>query len=270
MKSVGGAWATRVLMVSVAVLLPAGVLAASMAGPPASTTIAAGDRAGAASIGAEALSADDVPSTTAASTPTSTTVAPATTTTTHSTTVRATPRTTATTIVAPASTAPTTAVRTASTVTTTTNKAQQSSWYGEDRGFTVRWTMQPAAPRVGEPVAFTVSMSQFHGCCLASVQFDDGVRASPLEVFSRCDDTGTTRGTSTRTFAAPGYYGVYLSGQTFPCAPEDGLAPTDPMDPRSMRAVSFRACIEVAPRPGEQAAVVGEPGCPATPIRFPF
>jgi hypothetical protein len=268
MKAYGGRSAPRLLLLSVAVLLVAGVLTATMAGPPASTSIAAGGRAGAASIAVDALSADEAPTTTAAvpTTTVLTRVAPATTITARSsTTARATPRTTATTVAAPTTTA-----RPPATITTTTIKPQQTTWYGEDRGFTVRWTMQPTAPRAGEPVTFTVSMSQFHGCCMASVLFDDGGRTSPLEVYSRCDDTGTTRGATTRTFAAPGYYGVYLSGQTFPCAPEDGLAPTDPMDPRSMRGLSFRACIEVAARPGGQEAAIGQPGCPVPPLPIPF
>lgn len=269
MKVYGGRSAPRLLVLSVAVLLVAGVLAATMAGPPASTSIAAGGRAGAASIAADALPADEAPTTTAAvpTTTVLTTVAPATTITARSsTTARATPRTTATTVTAPT----TTARPPAAAVTTTTIKPQQTTWHGEDRGFTVRWTMQPTAPRAGEPVTFTVSMSQFHGCCIASVLFDDGERTSPLEVYSRCDDTGTTRGATTRTFAAPGYYGIYLSGQTFPCAPEDGLAPTDPMDPRSMRGLSFRSCIEVAAAPGGQAAAIGRPGCPVPPLPIPF
>lgn len=249
------------MLAGLAVLLPAGVLAATSVEPSGPTTIVAGDRAGAASIAVDSVPADQAPGTSTS------TVAPATTTTVRTTTsTRSAPRTTSTTAApVPATAAPPTTVR----VTTTTIKPQQSSWSGEDRGFTVRWSMQPTAPRAGEPVTFTVRMSQFFGCCLASVLFDDGVRPSPLEVYSRCDGTGTTQGTATRTFAAPGYYGVYLSAQTFPCAPADGLAPTDPMDPRSMRGVAVRACIEVAPRPGDQAALVGEPGCPVAPIRFP-
>lgn len=267
MRLRGGGSAVRALLVSLAVLLPAGVLAAASVEPAGPTTIVAGNRAGAASVAVDAVPADQAPSSTAPATSTSSsvvaTVAPARST----TTTRPVPRPTSTTAAAvPASTAPPTTAQ----ATTTTIKPQQSSWYGEDRGFTVRWTMQPAAPRVGEPVTFTVSMSPFFGCCLAPVQFDDGVRASGLEVYSHCDGTGTTRGSGTRTFAAPGYYGVNLAGQTFPCAPEDGLAPTDPMDPHSMRGVTFRACIEVAPRPGDQTPPVGEPGCPLVPIRFPF
>jgi hypothetical protein len=253
MRQHGGGRAVRALIASLVVLLPAGVLSAVAGGDSGSTAIVAGDGVGAASVGLEGLADEPVTSTTTSlvsTTSTSRTVVPTsvrpTTTTTRS---PATTTTTSTRPNIPTSTLPTT------TVVTTPLPSRWSATSGQ-MSVTVR--MEPAAPVVGQPVTFTVTVAPGVGCCLgATIAFGDEDDAPPtgpedhyVPVWQACGSQNSVSASRAHTYSEPGPYRAVVNIIGLECLPEPDAngVPTG-----GFAGVVIRMCVGVGPGPEARA-----------------
>lgn len=234
----------RVLVSMIAVLLPAGGVAAATVDPGGPGP--AGGRIGATGFAQEAVAEGGVAAPVTATT--STTAPPATVSPRPlplpSTTV---PRSTATTV-RPASTTPPTLLPLLPGVGPTTTVApvsQPTNWSRSANGVTVRMRMEPAAPVAGRPVRFLVDdVSAPDGCCIVHMSFGDGT-ATPL-TSGGCESPNTRTGmVTTHTFAAPGAYEVHLIVATFPCPPPTVVG--GQIAPPPITGTDIRACIAVGP-----------------------
>ena len=214
-----------------AVLLPAGVLAAATVKAPVPDPER---RVGAAAIAQESLAEDDA----VARAVVATTVAP----------LPPAPRTT---IGAPSTTTkPKPAV--APTTTTTPVAAeprpglapvpnpQTSSWTNISGDVTARMRMEPATPLPGQPVKFYVEVMAPSACCAVNLSYGDGIMA-PIPP-AGCEFPRARTLTFTHTYAAPGSYELLLVNSTQPCDPKvvDGL-----FIPAPIYGSSIQTCIGV-------------------------
>ncbi|HVL05299.1 MAG TPA: hypothetical protein VM388_04895 [Acidimicrobiales bacterium] len=254
MRLDGGGRAVRGLLVSLAVLLAAGVVAATSAGDPGPTVIAAGDRAGAASVGLDGL--PDEPATEPAPATTPTVVATTSTRTADtSTSVR--PRTTTTPPPATATTRPADPTSTVPTTTTLATVPLQSTWSASDGQLAVSVRMEPAA-LAGRPVTFTVTVSPGVGCCLGStIAFGDEdvtVQTDPVHhaLFAEqaCAGRGPRSVTRTHTYAESAAYRAVVRVIGLECLPvpdENGVGTG------KMVGVAIPMCIGVWPSDAARA-----------------
>lgn len=248
----GGAHVVRVLVASVALLLPAGVLSAAVVEPPASTPAPAG-RAESAQPAAPADTTTT--STTAAVVPTA---SPSSTVATTATTRRPTNATTATTAKAPTATTltPTRPTRPPiQTIPTTPRVRPATFWEANRNGVSARVRIEPASPNAGQPVRFVVDVSSAEDCCLIFVSFGEGTATATnlTEVCGGAEPLGPGAGTyeTTHTYGAPGAYRANFSIEAGgPCP---GSAP--PGGRAGAFDVSIQACFAVGPAPA------GQEGC---------
>lgn len=205
-------WVGAVLAM-IAVLLPAGVLAATTVETPVPDPAR---RVGAAALAQESLAEDDA-------------VGPAFVTTT------AAPLPPAPTSTVGAPSAPTTTKpRPAVTPTTTTTllsgvpapglapvpnpNPPTSSWTNTTGDVTARMRMEPATPVPGRPVHFYVEVMAPSACCAVNLSYGDGTMA-PIPP-AGCEFPRARTFTFTHTFAAPGSYELLLVNSTQPCDPK--------------------------------------------------
>lgn len=224
-----------VALAMIAVLLPAGVLAAATVQSPVP------DRDGrvrAAGLAQESLAEDDAvgPASVA------TTVAPR----------PPAPRTTIGALSAPTTTKPRPAV--APTTTTTpvagvpapglapvpSPNPQTTSWTNTTGDVTARMRMEPATPLPGRPVKFYVEVMAPSACCAVNLSYGDGTMA-PIPP-AGCEFPRARTLTFTHTFAAPGSYELLLVNSTFPC---DGKVVDGQLIQPPIYGSSIQACIGV-------------------------
>lgn len=255
----GGGRTIRALLMSVAVLLPAGAFAAATV----DGRTAGGDRqVSAAGFVQEGIVAGHTPvpspaphvvtSTTPAPPPSSTTTTRITPTT--ATTV---PRATTTTTRLPATTSPTWSVPPGAPPIPYTTIPGGSSWSKRTEGASVRMHIEPARPVAGQPVTFHVDdLITQNPCCAVALMFGDSPTFTNLAGGSCASPTSLSNLSITHTYAAPGAYEAVLATATFPCGPVTGDPPH-----RAIYGVGLHVCIVVGP--GDAGAA----GCPsASPI----
>ncbi len=257
----GGPLAVRGLVASVALLLPAGVLAATVTDPSGSSvTVEAGRPAGEAAPAQPAV--PDLPTTT--STALVTVDSPPTPSTTTTTTGRATTPTTRT--------APTTAPTTASSrprvpprpgpVFPTIPAA--SSWQAEQNGIRARMRIEPASPVAGQAVRFLIDVSSSDPCCVIQLDFGDGAKFSVNAGGGTCaGDSPFSPGphsyATTHAYANPWTYRVQLGVISGDLCPQPTVPPGPSSAPIS-RSASLSGCISVGPPTTGQPAHCQLPG----------
>lgn len=250
-------WRHRTIVAMIAILAPAGALAAA--------TVGAGAPAGDQRVGAAGLAQTGVIDEEA--------TAPATTQLVASTTVVLRPAMPA----PPAPPAPTTTVSRPGPTTTVTAPPvvmrptvtlppipPASSWAVEANGVSVRMSMEPALPIAGQAVRFIIDVSSTGPCCTVLFDFGDG-----SEPFSwnneprRCDTpsslvAGARRTMASHVYATPGGYrasvGV-MAGDL--CHQPPAPAPPD------LHPAALLTCISVGPGGG------GAHSCPPPPLVGP-
>jgi hypothetical protein len=89
-----------------------------------------------------------------------------------------------------------------------------SSWSSSSNGVTARMRMEPAAPVPGQPVRFHVEVVTQGACCAMTLSYGDGFAAPNA---GSCDSPKRRTETMTHTFAAPGDYELLFVASTFPC-----------------------------------------------------
>ncbi len=247
----------RALAGCLAVLLPAGIWAATAVNGGTSTTIAAGARAGATGLGAVELDEDGPPALspviTVAPAPVSTsTPAPAAATTTTRPATRST-----TTTKPPAATGPTVTlppgVPWPSTPPPTgiPNIPAGSAWENQNAGVTARLRIEPTAPVAGQPVRFLIDYSSAEPCCTVMVDFGDGSHYS-LNNGVSCGELspGPHKAVTTHTYAAAGAYKPVLAViAALPCTSWVGPGVPNPPD---IHGTEVTGCIGVGPGPAAQ------------------
>ncbi len=255
----GGSRVVRGLIVGVAVLLPAGVLAAATVDPRPVTTVAADGRVGAAGLGPGSPLDEEGPAgavATAAPAPPTVSVVPSTT---QPTTSSTKPPTTTTTTAAPKSVA-TTAV----TTLPPGHIPPASSWQEKANGVSATVRIEPAAPVAGQPVTFYIDVWGVDACCDVTLDFGDHSDRFTVNLPRRCEDPsplrpGALRAVATHTYAKPGPYLAFFQVM-------DGdicKLPLVPPDPIPLHHVDFEPCIAVGP--GNAADL----GCAPRPNPFP-
>ncbi|HVL05297.1 MAG TPA: hypothetical protein VM388_04885 [Acidimicrobiales bacterium] len=239
---------TRALAAMIAVLLPAGALAA--AAIDAEPGAGAGRRVGAAALVQDRVAHEE---TIAPPVVVTSTVAPPPTVPVPQVTPTAVPRSTTTS--SPRPSTPTSITLPplppwGSPTTTAPPVTPTDRWSRTANGVTVTLRMEPARPAAGEPVTFFVDdvSTPQEACCIVHLSLGDksdgpliGTSTPPL-----CDKPGTSRtGLSlTHTYAQPGAYEILLMVVTVPCrAPVDGPPP--------ITGTQIRACIAVGPGTAE-------------------
>lgn len=253
----GGGWARRLLIGSVAVLLPAGVWSALVLAPgPAPRVIDA--RAGATGFGEVAALEDPGP---AAAEAVTVTVAPSPTTppvALPTTATTAKPQATTTTTTTTPRRDPTTTVP----VLPPGNIAAASTWAAEVPGLKIRLRMEPAAPMVGQTVRFRLDVTSVDRCCHAFFSFGDGntwiLHNQVICSFEHELTPGAHRAEFTHTYAEPGAYLAEVrihDGSMCEPFPETGPP---------FRHVEMPACVAIGP--GTAAAT----GCKPASNPFPF
>lgn len=231
------------LVAMIAVVLPAGVVAATAVDPKPATLDA---RVGAAGLSHEGVAEDRrlspttvvtavapapvailppaVPSTTVPARSSSATVPPA------PSTV-----TTTSTVVPPTTSPP----------TTKAPLPAQSSWSNVQRGVTANMRMEPEVPVAGEPVRFVIDVSAPPGCCIVHLSYGDGGETAGG---GNCENPTKPGVTYFHTYASAGAYQARLIIATFPCRGPDGQPPVP-----AIYGTSIDACIGVGP--------AGQAGC---------
>ena len=258
----GGSGMVRVLVVGVAVLLPAAVVAAAAVDPRPATTVGPDGPVGATGLGQASLldeQAAGTATTAVTVAPVASTTAPAAPSTTQPNGSSAKPTTTTTT--SRANTGPTTTV----SRMPAGNIPPASSWQGTGDGASAKMRMEPAVPVAGQPVRFYVEYSGVSDCCYVILDFGDGDRFA-LNNTWMCQGPsplrpGSHHAVATHTYAKPGAYWADLSvldGNLCVARPEHV-----PGDPMPFHHVEIQACIAV----GQTAA---EEGCKPRPPLYPF
>lgn len=255
----GGPHGMRMLLASVALLLPAGVVAATVTDKPSSPVTVGADRPAGAT-------APDQPAVPDGSTTSSTALvvvpsppAPSTT-----TTVRAATPTTRT---AP-SAAPTTATSRPPVaprpgpVRPTIPVA--SAWQVEKDGISARLRIEPAGPVAGQPVRFLIDVSSSDPCCVIQLDFGDGAKFSVNAGGGTCaGDSAFSPGphayATTHAYANPWTYRVQLGVISGDVCPQPTVPPGGSTAPISRR-VSLSGCISVGPPTTGQPAHCQLPG----------
>jgi hypothetical protein len=240
----------RILVTSVALLLPAGAISAIVVDSPASTSDASGrDVVQAAAPGHTSTSTTAVP-VPATSSPTSTVVA---TTTTRRPPTAATATTAKAVTTTPARpTRPT--IQTIPIAPTPANLPPATSWQAEKNGVSVRIRIEPASPIAGQPVLFVIDIVSAQPCCIILVGFGEGsLGASNLaEACSGAEPmtAGASTFDTSHAYAAPGAYRATISVDTDPCP-----FTTPPVGRAATPDVTVEACFAVGP------GTAGQAGC---------
>lgn len=250
-----------VLAALIALVLPAGVLAATTVGGGG----ASGDRrVSAAGFAQEGVAAGQPPAPRPVVTTATTAPAP---TTTAAKPVRVSitgpTSTTATTVRPQATTGPTLTVPPGlgPTIPSTTVPGG-SSWSNTAGGMSVRMHMVPASPVAGRPVTFYVDdLIAQDPCCAAALMFGDSPTFYNLSGGSNvggggCESPTSLTGLSvSHTYTAPGAYEAVLATATFPCWPSTGAPPGASLPP-PIHGVGLHVCVVVGP------GNAGAGGCP--------
>ena len=198
------------LLAMIAVLLPAGVLAATTVASPVPDP---DRRVGAAALTQEGLAGDDAADRAFVTT-----------------TVARRPPAPTTTIGEPGAPA-TTRLKPAVAPTTSTTlvpgvprpgpapildpNPPTSSWTNTTGDVNARIRMEPATPLPGQPVRFHVEVSAPSACCAVNLSYGDGTMA-PIPP-AGCEFPRSRTFTFTHAFAAAGSYELLLVNSTFPC-----------------------------------------------------
>ncbi len=198
----------------IAVLLPAGILAAATVGPPVRDP---DRRVSAAALAQESLAENDaigpaIVTTTVAPMPPaqSTAIGPPTA---PTTTAKLKPAVTPTTTTTPLAGVPRPALAPVPNPNPPT-----SSWTNTTGDVTARMRMEPATPLPGQPVHFYVEVMAPSACCAVNLSYGDGTMA-PIPP-AGCEFPRARTFTFTHTFAAAGSYELLLVNSTFPCDPK--------------------------------------------------
>lgn len=242
--------AVRVLVALIAVLLPAGVVAATAADRPSSSAASPDGRVGAAGFDLDGIADERATRREATVTvvTTSATVPPSTTTTSGPRTATRTPTTStppprgSTVYTLPAGAPPP-----GPPPTGIANIAPTSSWSADNAGVSVRMRMEPAAPVAGQTVTFRIDTSSAEPCCTVMLAFGDGANFEanngvPCSAMS----SGPHSTVATHVYAGPGSYKLQLSAMAaFTC----GAAPIGPEGPPVpvIHAASITACAGIGP-----------------------
>jgi len=125
-----------------------------------------------------------------------------------------------------------------------------NSWSSSGNGVTAHLRMEPAAPMPGQRVQFFLDVEAPEACCAMNLSYGDGV-VSPNPPGS-CDSPTTREVTLTHTFTSPGDYELFLIATIFPCKGKvvDGV-----FVPPPLYGVAIKACITVGLR------LIGQPTC---------
>lgn len=242
-----------ILAALIAVLLPAGVLAA--------TTVSTGSAGGARQVGAAGFLQEgipDAPSRSRSPAPAVvTTTAPApravgapavpTTSPTRSggPAAASTP-TTATTVRPAPTTSPTFTIPPGLPPIPTSTIPGGSSWSNQAGEVSARMRMAPAMPVAGQPVTFSVDVTAQDPCCVVVLRFGDSPTYHEFGG-GNCNNPPSLTGLSiTHTFAAPGAYEAVLTTATFPCQVTTSVPGGPPVFP-AIHGVGIHACIVVGP-----------------------
>jgi hypothetical protein len=237
------------LAVAVAVLVFSGVLAAFTVGQPPSQPGTSDERRLGAAL---ALSRLDVEPATTETTATTAVLPPRTTSSTIATpptTATTRPPITRTTTTTPSTTTSTAVLPTAAPPTNqagpvTTANGARTSWSADQGGISLRMRIDPAAPVVGQPVRFLVSISAPDSCCATALNFGDGGPYEKVSPGTCTTPSNVTDAVVTHTYAGPGLYPVMFLAATFPCT----LTVVDgqPVAP-AITGATIYACILVGP-----------------------
>lgn len=246
----GGTQAIRILVASVALLLSAGALSATVVDSPPSTSNAAGQPAGGPEMVHSAVPDDTTTSTTAVVGPTTT--SPSSTILATTTTRRPSTATTAKAVTSPTVVSTRPPIR---TIPTTPNVPPATSWQADKNGVNARVRIEPPSPSAGQPVRFVIDVSSAEACCIILVSFGEG-SATASNLAEVCTGTeplspGSSTFETTHAYAAPGAYRAMLTVDAGgPCpqtAPPGGRAGTPD--------VIIEACFAVGP------GTAGQAGC---------
>jgi hypothetical protein len=255
----GGASA-RILLACVALLLPGGVLSATVVARQPAASGGSDQRVGVAGLTGSAVVNEQATTTTGPSTAVRTpvTAAPAASATTTSTRP---PIPTTTTTRRPAAATSTTVPLTDPNWLTVPNIAPAGTWQTEANGVSMRLRIDPAVPVAGQPVRFFMDVSGPGVCCMVSLTFGEGSEQFMVNSSVSCTEpipstAGTHSYVTSHVYASPGAYKarmVTVGGDM--C----GKLPHDPLDPHWMPFAAgypIDACIGVGPGPA------GDAGCP--------
>lgn len=248
-----------VLAALIALLLPAGVLAA--------TTVTPGQAGAGRQVSAAGFLQDGIPGapspsrsteptlvTTTAPAPT-TVVAPSTPTTSRAPAAASTSTTTTTARPAPTTTPTFTLPPGLFPPTPTPTIPGGSSWSNRAGEVSARLRMVPATPVAGQPVTFSVDVTAQDPCCVVTLQFGDSPASQDFGG-GNCQNPSSITGLAvTHTYAAPGAYEAVLATATFPCHVTTSVPGGPPVLP-AIHGVGLHACIVVGP--GD----AGASGCP--------
>lgn len=124
-----------------------------------------------------------------------------------------------------------------------------SSWTNSTGEVTARMRMEPATPIPGRPVNFYVEVMAPSACCAVNLSYGDGTMA-PIPP-AGCDFPRARTLTFTHTFATPGSYELLLVNSTFPC---DGKVVDGRLVEPPIYGSSIQTCIGVGlPAPSRPA-----------------
>jgi hypothetical protein len=259
MRSSGGTLSARMLVACVAVLLPAGVLSATVVERPSSPRDI--DRAVVLTgLGSSALLDEPATTTTAPVAVAERPSAPATTAPSTTPTTRA-PASTTTTTKQVATTTSTTVPLTDPNWLTVPNLTPAGSWQTEANGVKMRLRIDPVAPVAGQPVRFFMDVSGPGLCCMVGLTFGEGsdqFMVSPQTCTpSPAFGPGVHSYVATHTYAGPGAHKARMVsvGGDMCGPPPPGVSPLS-WSPQLLSGYPIDACIAVGP------GSAGEAGCP--------
>jgi hypothetical protein len=248
----GGSHVVRILLVSVALLLPAGVLSASAVDRPSPTGAGAGPTE---------LAEPRVPDTSSTTSTALDVEAPPTTAGSSTTATTRRPTTPTTRQPAPATTRPPTPTTTiprrpTRTIIPPSTIAPASAWQAEREGVSARMRIEPATPVAGEPVRFVIEVSSADPCCHVMLDFGDGSGRFTTNPFNECPkpssfSPGPHSFETTHVFAEPRPRTAMLLVMAGDVCVQSPSAPASSW----LHSVTLSACIAVGPGPG------GQTGC---------
>lgn len=244
----------------VTVLLPAGVLAASVVDPRPSTSLSVEGRAGVAAIAASALLEDPVASATAPVTAVQPPPAAAPATPATSTSTKPPTPTTATTIKAATTTVPPGASPIDPNHFAIPNIAPAGAWQSKANGVSARMRIDPAVPTAGQPVRFLIEVSSAGACCVVMLDFGDGSEGFGVNKERLCSDPspfspGPHSSVTTHTYAGPGAYKATLSVLSGDICALPAITPGSQPPIPWINGAPINACIAVGP------GAAGHVGC---------
>ncbi len=242
--------AVRILVASIALLLSAGALSATVVDSPPSASNAYGQPAREPQVVQSTMLDDTTTSTTAVIGPTTTfpsSTIPSTTTTRRPSSPTTAKAVTTSTV---ASTRP--PIR---AIPTTPNVAPATSWQSDKNGVSARVRIEPPSPSAGQPVRFVIDVSSAEECCVILVSFGEG-SATASNVTEVCNGTeplspGSSTFETTHAYATPGAYRATI------VVDADGPCPQSaPLGGRvGSSDVTIEACFAVGP------GTAGHAGC---------